>query len=229
MVSRRSVLKLSLVPASYIFVSNNAYSFAYNSLRLLGGFAGAVGASVVGKYVSDVIDSEWGGRKYSPGIVNTNEAMIENGFDDFSFSETFDKNSNIFYPVGRSDGGESVCVPFIEPHQTEPLTLVEGPSVLGLGVVSSLLYHEPRRAGYASKPNIAQLLMPRAELSRSVGNFESGYQTPTRYLTSAGSVEINYANEEKNDRGGKGVLYVTVRDAHRVVPFEESYNVDYSS
>ncbi len=151
----------------------------------------------------------------------------------FTPSSSSDEPPGLFNkPTGNPKGGA--------------ITMVEGPSVFGLGMSAEMMSEEYERRNNVSSEWVgengssskffnqlkarratAEGLLPAHQIRRSSGSFETGYETPDEYETERGFVKIDYRNTFHKGNKGTGVVTLVAMNTSRNPFFNQEFELDY--
>lgn len=191
-MKRRNFIALSILSTVGIIVKSSKASQAVDRRSVLSyaeDFGYAVGfptkARSVDSYLVNSSDS-----LLNQVIYETNLFVSEMGFNDFSRSAVYQDQKDLYYPVQNQDG-LNICVPFLTSGNFRPslTSLLEGPSLIGMTKAAEEIRNK-YSASIAKK-----VLYPVEEINPGQGTFQTGYETPARFLTSDDNcVTIDYQN-----------------------------------
>jgi len=181
-------------------------------------FAASVGTSVIANGIYDYLKSR-ANQPIADEIRGVNDTMAKGGFTDLSRSRVYATGRYFFYPAVARDAFNT-CVPFLDRARGTPafITMMEGPTLYGLS-------HAARDVADARGiATAADVFLPQEAIEKSIGSFESGYQSPDVYRSKAALVNVGYR------RAGfrRGIVDVAVRDHGNQVLLDKSYELRYS-
>lgn len=149
-------------------------------------FTTKVGINVVSKTINDWFASQ--GEAEKDVISDTNKMMEESGFTQFDGRKVYEKNGVYCYEVGHNDNFNGCC-PFYSGLKSANLTIVEGPTVMGLALAAEQLREQK---GYDENAT-ADALIPIQQYQRPNQNaFGYNYDQPFVALTNFGSIMVDY-------------------------------------
>jgi hypothetical protein len=227
MLSRRDFLRNSSLTIAGAIACSNSGDLLANPLtimQLFRAFVSNVGANIVASEVVEFIKTPRG-SKHSETVKQANLHMAKNGgFDDTSISAVYERGGSIFYPVGRKDGSVNICAPIIESSKSKVIQMVEGPTVMALGLASTDM------ALKSTKAKIALALLPIEKISQATGSFQDGYKANDEFKTHSGRLVVGYENRSirRPGKSGEGTLKVLAYDRSDNPFFKEEYPIEYN-
>jgi len=210
MLARRTFLQSAsaVVLGSGLTLPCRGYALPWLTLsRYVGAFAAAIGADIVADRISRYLSSRRSSTTEAQSIQRANQQMERSGFTDFSQSavhrrrRTRDEGQGqLFYPVFATNGLD-VCVPYFDNGAN--ITMMEGPSVVGLGLFAQEL------AGDIGVEGTNAIVYPRELISRDDGSFRRSYGQRDRYRSDVATIDIDYNNIRQDMHSGSGRVRVT--------------------
>jgi len=253
-----AVTDYTTITNAFRYVGDNRYMVApsprvrgqwqFTILSLFGAFLGNVAANVVSDYVIDFIDDLRGENDQLARCLQvTYDDMIRFGFTDDTAAEVSELPADfICFPMVSPDGF-NCCAPFNKalPNTCNDPALIEGPTVAGVGVGSTDLHDALREIGRTEDEAAdftGRIIIPRSqtsapEVTEGFMPFNQSWQSPARYETQAGTLEIMYSRIGETSNSNVGLIDVVARisgngDSEPIEigfePFEIEYPREYN-
>ena len=218
-MKRRNFIALSTLSTVGIIVKSSKVSQAVDRRSVLSyaeDFGQAVEFSTKARSVNSYLNTS-NDFLLNQVIYDTNSFVSQMGFSDLSSSTVYGDPNNLYYPVQHQDG-LNICVPFLNSNRFNPslTSLLEGPSLIGMTKAA-----EDIRSQYSASV-VRKALYPVEEINPGRGTFQTGYETPARFLTSdnncvtidyqnispwEGRVEVTVESESDSGSGMKEIFY----------------------
>jgi hypothetical protein len=156
-------------------------------------FSNGVAANLLASHINNYLRQN-AHQGYRNSILQTNQQLARLGFTNLAHSSVRGQSNEVYYPLAVENCG---CLYFSSPFfrvecGCQPVTSIEGPHMMGLGLAASEIQ------GLAGPAVTRSVLFPTEEGEKPAGNYLEGYDKPLIYNSPEAKVGAHYVPKGRN-------------------------------